>query len=116
MDSTFVYGLELLVLEETGGKALATDHRVWGNNLGRQRFGKGRSKQRWEEKSDDAQTKNAENPEVGKSEAPGEHNCNNPEGGKSPKDQNEEHSGESVEKEAANIVRGKFHWVERKQL
>ena len=28
MDSTSVYGLELLVLEGTGGKALATDHRV----------------------------------------------------------------------------------------
>ena len=27
MDSTSVYGLELLVLEGTGGKALATDHR-----------------------------------------------------------------------------------------
>ena len=27
MDSTPVYGLELLVLEGTGGKALATDHR-----------------------------------------------------------------------------------------
>ena len=26
MDSTSVYGLELLVLEGTGGKALATDH------------------------------------------------------------------------------------------
>ena len=30
MDSTSVYGLELLVLEGTGGKALATDHRVSG--------------------------------------------------------------------------------------
>ena len=30
MDSTSVYGLELLLLEGTGGKALATDHRVWG--------------------------------------------------------------------------------------
>ena len=29
MDSTSVYGLELLLLEGTGGKALATDHRVW---------------------------------------------------------------------------------------
>ena len=28
MDSNSVYGLELLVLEGTGGKALATDHRV----------------------------------------------------------------------------------------
>ena len=28
MDSTSVYGLELLVLEGTGGKALVTDHRV----------------------------------------------------------------------------------------
>ena len=28
MDSTSAYGLELLVLEGTGGKALATDHRV----------------------------------------------------------------------------------------
>ena len=28
MDSTSVYGLDLLVLEGTGGKALATDHRV----------------------------------------------------------------------------------------
>ena len=27
MDSTSVYGLELLVFEGTGGKALATDHR-----------------------------------------------------------------------------------------
>ena len=27
MDSTSVYGLELLVLEGTGGEALATDHR-----------------------------------------------------------------------------------------
>ena len=92
MDSTFVYGLELL--EETGGKALATDHRVWGNNLGRQRFGKGRSKQRWEENSEEAQNKNAENSEVGNSEAPAEDNCNNLESGKSPKDQKEEHSGE----------------------
>ena len=29
MDSTSVYGLELLVLEGTGGKALATDHREY---------------------------------------------------------------------------------------
>ena len=27
MDSTSVYGLELLALEGTGGKSLATDHR-----------------------------------------------------------------------------------------
>ena len=29
MYSTSVYGLELLVLEGAGGKAWATDHRVW---------------------------------------------------------------------------------------
>ena len=29
MDSALVYGLELLVLEETGGKTLATDHRAY---------------------------------------------------------------------------------------
>ena len=28
MDSASVYGLKLLVLEETGGKTLATDHRA----------------------------------------------------------------------------------------
>ena len=32
MDSTSVYGLELLVLEGTGGKALATDHRAGAKN------------------------------------------------------------------------------------
>ena len=37
-------------------------------------------KENWEE----AQDKNAENPEVGNSEAPGEENRNNPESGKSP--------------------------------
>lgn len=47
-----------------------------------------------EENSEEAQNKDAENPEVGNSEAPGEDNCNNPESGKSPKDQEEEHSGE----------------------
>ena len=31
MDSTSVYGPELLVLEGTGGKALATDHRGWAH-------------------------------------------------------------------------------------
>ena len=29
MDATSFYGLELLVSEGTGGKALATDHRLW---------------------------------------------------------------------------------------
>jgi len=33
MDSTSVYGLELLVLEGTGGKALATDHRGLSEKL-----------------------------------------------------------------------------------
>ena len=33
MDSTSVYGLELLVLEATGGKALATDHREMCHSL-----------------------------------------------------------------------------------
>ena len=47
-----------------------------------------------EENSEEAQNKNAENSEVGNSEAPAEDNCNNLESGKSPKDQNEEHSGE----------------------
>ena len=32
MESTSVYGLELLVLEGTGGKALATDHRERKSN------------------------------------------------------------------------------------
>ena len=41
MDSTSVYGLELLVLEGTGGKTLATDHHeehhsyvkfIWNNS------------------------------------------------------------------------------------
>ena len=35
MDSTSVYGLELLDLEGTGGKAIATDHRVLSKREGR---------------------------------------------------------------------------------
>jgi len=54
-----------------------------------------------EKNLEEAQNENAENPEVGNYEAPGEDNCNNSRSGKSqgvaettPEDQKGEHSGE----------------------